>query len=197
MQVRDRFLKKIKLFTIVILIFVSNNLLAKDTELKLLDYNKNLKNNKVSFIQTDGKTIEEGEMYIGFNRVKIDYKKPNKVSIVLSSNKSMYVNHELREVQYFNTNKSFIKVFFKTLIGDGFYKNSKLEIFKDSIVVKNNFSVDDISYKTELIYENNPIKLRKIKVLEEGNLFEIGFYNFNNTEVISKKFFSLINPYLD
>jgi len=197
MRENDKFLKKIKFFTLVILIIVSNNLFARDTISMLLDYNKNLKNNKVSFIQTDGETVEEGDIYIGFDRVKIEYKKPNKISIILSSNKGMYVNHELKEVQYFNTNKSFIKVFFKTLIGDGFYKDSNLDIFNDSIVVKNNFFANDIFYKTEIIYENNPIKLRKIKILESNNLLELGFYNFNTREDISKKIFSLINPYLN
>ena len=197
MQAKDRFLKRASYIFLIFIFFSSANIFANDTKLKLLNYNNNLKNSSVLFIQTDGETIEEGIIYIGSKRIKIDYTKPQNLTIVLSQKKSMYVNHELKETQFFNTNKSFVKIFFKILTGENFYENSELSINNDSIVVKNNFEIDDNFYKTQIIYENEPIKLRKIKVLENEKGFEIGFFNHNSIEIFNNNFFALINPYLN
>ena len=66
----------------------------------------------------------------------------------------------------------------------------------DRILIENNFKVSDSLYNTKIIYENNPIKLRKVKLTENNQPFEIGLYNYNDTNHLSKEFFSLINPYL-
>ena len=117
---KDKFLEKTKYIIFVIVIFFSQNITAETTKSKILKYNNNLKNSSASFIQSDGKTIEEGVIYFGVDRIKINYTKPEKLTVILSENKGIYTNHELRESEFFNTNKSYIKVFFKILNGGNF-----------------------------------------------------------------------------
>lgn len=193
---KDKCLKKISCITLICFFFISDNLFSKNIDSELLSYNNNLKNSSFLFIQTDGKTVEEGIIYIGSERIRVEYKKPQKTTIVLSKKRGMYINHELMEVEYFDTNKSFIKIFFKILIGENFYKKNDLIVLKDSIVIKNNFEIKDKIYKVEIIYENKPIKIRKVKVLEKEEGLELGFFSHNSINPTNIDF-SLINPYLN
>ena len=192
---KDKFLEKINYLIILVVILFSQNLIAKTIVSEILKYNNDLKNSSALFIQNDGESMEEGVIYFGIDRIKINYLKPKKLSLILSEKKGMYTNHELKESQYFNTNKSYIKVFFKILKGDTFPE--KLEISQNFIQLNDNFVLNDDTYKINIIYENNPIKLRKIVVLENDQRLEIGFFNHNNLETFDKKFFSMINPYLN
>ena len=45
--------------------------------------------------------------------------------------------------------------------------------------------------------ENEPIKIRKIIILEDGQNLEISFFDHNSLESFDKKFFSMIDPYLN
>ena len=192
---KDKFLEKINYLIILVIILFSQNLIAKTIISEILKYNNDLKNSSALFIQNDGESMEEGVIYFGIDRIKINYLKPKKLSLILSEKKGMYTNHELKESQYFNTNKSYIKVFFKILKGDTF--SEKLEISQNFIQLSDSFILNDDAYKINIIYENNPIKLRKIVVLENDQRLEIGFFNHNNLETFDKKFFSMINPYLN
>ena len=192
---KDKFLEKINYLIILVVILFSQNLIAKTIVSEILKYNNDLKNSSALFIQNDGESMEEGVIYFGIDRIKINYLKPKKLSLILSEKKGMYTNHELKESQYFNTNKSYIKVFFKILKGDTFPE--KLEISQNFIQLNDSFVLNDDIYKINIIYENNPIKLRKIVVLENDQRLEIGFFNHNNLETFDKKFFSMINPYLN
>jgi hypothetical protein len=192
---KDKFLEKINYLIILVVILFSQNLIAKNIISEILKYNNDLKNSSALFIQNDGESMEEGVIYFGIDRIKINYLKPKKLSLILSEKKGMYTNHELKETQYFNTNKSYIKVFFKILKGDTF--SEKLEISQNFIQLNDSFILNDDTYKINIIYENNPIKLRKIVVLENDQRLEMGFFNHNNLEVFEKKFFSMINPYLN
>ncbi len=197
MQEKDKFLKKISYIFFITIFFVSENLAANNIKSELLIYNKELNNTSVSFIQSDGETIEEGIIFVGADRIKIDYKAPKKLTFVLSQKKGMYVNHALKEVQYFDTKKNIIKVFFKILTGNDFFESSDIQVLNKEILIEKYFEIDKNLYKTQIIYENNPLKLRKIKVLENNNILEVGFFNHNNLKVLKRNFFSLINPYLN
>ena len=197
MLVKDKFLKKISHLITIVVIFSSPTLIAKDTLIKLLDYNNSLKKTSALFIQSDGKSIEEGIVYFGLNRIKIEYTMPKKITIILSEKKGVYINHDLKESQYFNTNKSYVKIFFKILKGWEFLETSKIRESKNIIEISKAFDLNDNFYKIKVIYENDPIKLRKIVVLENSNDFEIGFFGHNNLKTLEKKFFSMVDPYLN
>ena len=79
---------------------------------------QNIKSFSANFIQSDGQSIEEGMVYIGKDRIRIDYFNPSKITIVMAQNKAMYVNHELREVQYFNPQDSAAGVFINIFKND-------------------------------------------------------------------------------
>jgi outer membrane lipoprotein-sorting protein len=198
MQEKDKFLKKISYILLVIFFLIPHKLVAQKVEIsELFNYNKSLKNSSIQFIQTDGQTVEEGIVYIGNNRIKIDYEKPQRLTIVLSKNKGMYINHNLKEAQFFNTNKSFIKIFFSIFTMGDFIDTANIDIFSDEIIIKNEFEINDNFYKTEIIYENEPIKIRKIKILENEKNLEMGFFNHNDLDVFTKNFFALLNPYIN
>ena len=55
----------------------------------------------------------------------------------------------------------------------------------------------DWVYKIKILYEKNPITIRKIEVLENNITLEFGFFNHRKTDKFEKDFFSMINPYLD
>ena len=191
---KDRFLEKVNYLILLIFIFFSKVLVAETTISKIINYNSNLINSSALFIQNDGIEIQEGEIYFGPDRIKIDYKQPRNLTIILSERKGVYVNHDLKESQFFNTNKSFIKFFFKLLKGDEFIEKPKIE--ENFIKINDNFVLDDIYYQITILYENNPIKIRKILILEDNQNLEISFFDHNNLEIFDKKFFLMLDPYL-
>jgi len=197
MQEKDRYLRKVNYIILIILILFSFDLYGENKKLKLLNYNENLKDSSAFFTQTDGLTVEEGKLYIGVERLRLDYDNPEEITIVLTKKRGMYVNHRLKEAQFFNTQKSFVSVFFSLLTDINFYENSDIIFTNYSIVISHNIKTEQESYKTKIIYENNPVKLRKIEVQEEDRILEIGFYEHNNEESLDDNFFSLISPYLD
>ena len=189
----DRFLEKISYLIFLIFIF-SKVLVAETTITKILNYNASLINSSALFIQNDGLEIQEGKIYFGFNRIKIDYKYPQNLTLILSEKKGVYINHNLKESEYFNTNKSFIKFFFKLLKGNEFAEKPKAE--KNFIKINDSFVLNDIIYQITILYENNPIKIRKVMILEDNQNLEISLFDHNSLNFFDKKFFSMVDPYL-
>tara|TARA_Y100001970_G_scaffold223659_1_gene275407 strand:- start:46 stop:645 length:600 start_codon:yes stop_codon:yes gene_type:complete len=197
MLVKDKCLEKIKSYIIflVCILFVTN-IYAQNITNELNRYNYELKNSSMSFIQSDGITLEEGKIYIGEERIKVDYFIPNKITIVLSNNKGMYLNHDLEEAQYFKTGKTFVKFFFEIFSEEIFFKNVEFVEIQNTINVFKKVILDEKTYSIKIIYENNPIKIRKIYIDGDDAGFEIGFYEFSKGEFYNKDFYSLVNPYL-
>ena len=192
---KDKFSEKTSYLIFLTLIFFSQVLVAETSISKLINYNADLINSSALFIQNDGIDIQEGEIFFGSDRIKINYKNPQKLTLILSEQKGVYINHNLKESQYFNTNKSFIKFFFKILKNNEFVGEPEVE--KGFIKINDSFFLDDIYYQITIIYENNPIKIRKIRILEDDQSLEISFFDHNNLKFFNKKFFSMLDPYLD
>ena len=191
---KDKFLEKISYLIFLISIFFSKVLVAETITSKIINYNTNLINSSALFIQNDGIEIQEGEIYFGSDRIKMDYKHPINLTLVLSERKGVYINHNLKESQYFNTDKSFIKFFFKFLKNNEFVNKPKVE--KNFIKINDGFILDDIYYQITILYENKPIKIRKIIIFEDNQNIEISFFDHKNLGVFDKKFFSMVDPYL-
>jgi len=197
MLVKGKCLKRIKLYlTFLFCILIVNNISAQNIINELNIYNNGLKNSSISFIQSDGITIEEGKVYIGKERIRVDYFIPNNISIILSKNKGVYLNHDLEEAQYFKTGRSFVKFFFEIFSEDNFFKTADLIEIQNSINISKKVILDDKTYSIKVIYENNPIKIRKIYIEGDGIGYEMGFFEFNKNEVYNNSFYSLANPYL-
>ena len=195
MQEKDRFLEKTSYLIFLICIFFSQSLIAETTISKIVNYNATLVNSSALFIQNDGIEIQEGEIYFGLDRIKMNYKYPQNLTLILSERKGVYINHDLKESQFFNTKKSFIKIFFKLLKGEGFVE--KPEVVENYIRINDSFVLEDIYYQITILYENKPIKIRKIIILEDNQNLELSFFDHNNLEVVDKKKFSMVDPYLN
>ena len=110
MRVKDKFFEKTKL--IILILCFSQNLNAENLYEKIFNYNDELKNSSANFIQTNINHVQEGKIFFGDERIKIDYNNPEKLTIILSDKKGVYINHELQESEFFATKKSYIKNFF-------------------------------------------------------------------------------------
>ena len=109
MRAKDKFLEKINLLILIFILCFSHNLFAENIYKKIFNYNGELKNSSAYFIQTNTSYIQEGEIFFGDKRIKISYNKPRKLTIIMSEKKGIYINHELKESEFFVTKKSYIK----------------------------------------------------------------------------------------
>ena len=66
----------------------------------------------------------------------------------------------------------------------------------DQIVISEETYIDKTLYTIRLVYENNPIKLRRLEILNKDEKIQMGFFNHNKENVFDKSFFSMIDPYL-
>jgi len=192
---KDRFLEKTSYLIFLIFICFAKVLVAETTISKIINYNTNLINSSALFIQNDGIEIQEGEIYFGSDRIKMDYKNPQNLTLILSERKGVYINHNLKESQYFNTNKSFIKIFFKLLKGNVFMQKPKIE--EGFVKINDNFFLENTYYQVTILYENKPLKIRKIMILEDNQNLEISFFDHNSLKFFDKNFFSMVDPYLN
>ena len=118
-QEKEVSLKKVNNFILgcvyLIYIFFSFSVNALENEninKKITNYLNNIKEFSSGFIQSNGQTIEEGELYLKNNRLKIQYTNPSNIIIIVAENKAMYFNQDLEEVQYFNPHKSIANILF-------------------------------------------------------------------------------------
>ena len=194
MQVKDKFFEKTKL--IILILFFSQNLNAENFYDKIFNYNNGLKNSSANFIQINVNHIQEGVIFFGDGRIKINYNNPEKLTIILSDKKGVYINHELQESEFFVTKKSYIKNFFDIIHNKNYLKKISIEEVFDQIVISEEADLDNTFYTIRLIYENDPIKLRRLEIISSEEKIQMGFFNHNKENVFDKKFFSMIDPYL-
>ena len=197
MRVKDKFLGKINLLIFVLGLCFSHNLYAENIYNKIFNYNNSLKNSSASFIQTNSNFVQEGKIFFGKKRIKITYKNPQKLTLILSEKKGMYINHGLKESEFFMTKKSYIKFFF-----DIFHKKNRMEnmIVKRSsreIEISEKIKLDNVFFDMKLTYENEPIKLRRLEIISDDEIIQMGFFDHKFEKIFDKKFFSMIDPYLN
>ena len=193
---KDRYLKRINFFITFLIIFFSSELSAEDQILKLIDYNQSLKKSSALIIQTSEGLLSEGTIFFGKERIRVDYLSPNKITIILSEKKGAYINHALQETQFFNTRKSYIRFFFSLLNNVDFINQSKTSILKNTIEINEIIEIDGVFYDINIIYENDPIKLRRIEIINGTENISVGFFNHTVRHLYKKDFFSMVDPYL-
>ena len=193
---KDKYLKKINFFIISLLFFFSSELLAENKTLKLVKYNQSLKGSSALILQNSEGDISEGEIFFGKERIRVDYISPNKITIIMSEKKGAYINHTLQETQFFNTRKSYIRFFFSLLNNVDFINQSKTSILKNTIEINEIIEIDGVFYDINIIYENDPIKLRRIEIINGTENISVGFFNHTVRHLYKKDFFSMVDPYL-
>ena len=194
MRVKDKFFEKTKL--IILILCFTQNLNAENIYDKIFNYNNELKNSSAKFMQTNINYIQEGVIFFGNERIKINYNNPEKLTIILSDKKGVYINHELQESEFFVTKKSYIKNFFDIIHNKNHLKKISIEEVFDQIVVSEEADLDNDFYTIRLVYENDPIKLRRLEIINSEEKIQMGFFNHNKENIFDKNFFSMIDPYL-
>ena len=109
----------------------------------------------------------------------------------------MYINHELKESQFFNTKKSYIKFFFDIFHSKKYTEKIKIESYQSKIEIIEKINLDNIYYNIKIIYENDPIKLRKLEIRNGDEITTMGFFEHSLEQVFDKNFFSMVDPYLN
>jgi len=191
------FLKKnnSKYLLIILFFFLKTNIVSsEDIGKKIQNITYDYNNLSVSFIQINDLEESNGIIFVGKDRVKIEYFQPSKITIVISEKKSMYYNKDLSEVQYFDTKKSEVNVFFKILKKKNFLSDAVLKEANGNIVILEKKIEGDNNYMLNLIFEKNPYKLRKINLKNENINYSISLFNYNFNENLEKNIFSLVNP---
>ena len=157
---------------------------------------QNIKNFSANFIQSDGQSIEEGIVYIGKDRIKVDYFNPSKISIIMDKDKAMYVNYDLGEVQYFDPQNSAAGIFINIFKNNFFLDGASIDIKNKNILLKKEGEIDNDKFTLLILFEKNPNILRKIK-LEYNNIYNsVMLSNHNFNAMFDKKFFTMANPFI-
>lgn len=197
MQVKDKYLEKINFLIIVLILCFSQKLFAENIYEKVFDYNDNLKNSAANFIQTNTNDIQEGLIFFGDKRIKITYTKPKKITIILSDKKGVYIDHELKETNFFATKNSYVKFFFNVFYNKKYLESLNVAESYHQIEISENIKLDNILHNIKLIYENEPINLRRLEITSNNEKTQMGFFNYRKKQNFKKKFFSMIDPYLN
>ena len=197
MLVKDKFLEKTNLIILILSLCFSHNLYAEDIHEKIYNYNNTLKNSSANFIQTDNSDLQEGIIYFGNKRIKITYIDPQNITIILSEKKGIYTNHQLKESEFFSTKKSYIKIFFDIFNNKKFLEKTIMTQSNNQIEISESVDLDNILYNIKLIYESSPIKLRRLEIIGNNNKVQMGFFDHKTRYEFDKKFFLMIDPYLN
>ena len=197
MLVKDKFLEKINLLIFILSLSFSQNLYSENIYEKVFNYNEGLRNSSANFIQTNPNYLQEGKIFFGDKRIKINYNNPEKLTIILSEKKGVYINHELKESEFFLTKKSYIKIFFEIFHKKNRIQNMFVEQSNNHIEISEKIKLDNTFYNIKLIYENDPIKLRRLEILGNDDKIQMGFYDHNIENIFDKNFFSMVDPYLN
>lgn len=192
-----------KLLTYVALLtfFFPIQLISAENSLSknISKYIDELKQFSCNFIQSnpDG-TISEGRMIYSENRIRVNYTKPYSVTFVAKKNKAMYFNEDLMELHYFNPDKTAFNMF-KSFFELHIMPKDTYEIIENNNVIDIKFKkieVDSIS-NFSIIFQNNPIELKKIEWSGVDGDFTFSIYNLNSEIIINKKTFSMLNPIIN
>ena len=197
MRGKDMLLRKNKIIIFLFFIFFNNKLVSQDIKItNLNNYIEGLRGFSATFIQESENIINEGQLFIGNNRVRVEYYNPSKILIILDDNKAMYYNYDLDEVEFFNPKNTTAWYFFEIFKNKQFLDKSKISSENKNIIISKSGVNGDIDYSLNIYFEEVPMVLRKIELITGGENFIISLGNHNYNEIFDKNFFKLINPKL-
>ena len=158
------------------------------------NYLNELKFFSASFIQDDGLNISEGRLFIGDQRVRVEYSKPTKILIILGKSKGMYYNYELEEDEFFDPKDTPAWFFYDTFNNLDFFNDALLNLNKNSIVIEKKGSSEIGEFIIKVFFEDNPLILRRIKLELSDDYTSLSFFDHKYNETFDDRFFKLINP---
>ena len=199
-RAKDKYLKrqtdiKVLIFHFLLILF-SKNLASEELNFKIIDYLEGLSSFSSKIIQSDGVNMEEGFIYIQDEKIRLDYNKPDR-TIKINKEKGVYINHELREEEFFSTKKNDVKTFYNIFLKKNFFSSLTPKENKKEIVFEKIIKSESTETNLKIFFESNPILIRKI-ISKTGNDFiSISFYDHNYYSVFKEDFFSFVPIYLD
>jgi outer membrane lipoprotein-sorting protein len=198
MQEKDRFLKRhinLLFFTIVFFIILySKNTIGEEINYKIENYIKNLNFFSSKFIQSNGPSIEEGYIYIKDSKIRLDYFHPDR-TLIISKKKGVYINHELKEENFFSTKKNIVRIFYDIFLDYNFFLSLVFKENDGEIVYEKNIKVDSTETNLKIFFENKPLLLRKITAKTEDETISISFNEHNYNSVFNEDLFSFVPMY--
>ena len=199
-QVKGKYLKKQINFKVLVLLFLAflfpKSLVGEELDSNIVTYLKELNSFSSNFIQSNGTYLEEGYIYIKDDIIRLDYTNPDR-TLKISKEKGVYINHELREEEFFSTKKNIIKIFYDIFLKNDFFASLTPKEHKKEIVFEKIIQSDSAKIHLKIFFESNPLLLRKIISKTEGNLTSINFHNHNYNSTFEEDFFSFVPIYLD
>jgi len=200
MPAKDKFLKKqTNLLLITILFFIilfSKNAIGDQINSKVVNYIKNLNFFSSKFIQSSGTSLEEGNIYIKDNKIRLDYFSPDR-TLIISKNKGVYINHELKEENFFSTKKNIARLFYDIFLDYSFFSSFVFEENSGEVVFEKKIIIDSKITYLKIFFENKPLLLRKIIAKSENEIISISFSEHNYNNDFDESLFSFIPMYLD
>ena len=197
MQEKDMYSKKYNVFLcfFILTFFLTKNVISSEKNyLKISNYLYEIKNFTVSFIQEDGGSLSEGKIFIGENRLRVEYQTPSKILIILDKDKAMYYNFELDEDEFFDPQNTSAWFFFDIFKNRDFLNDAILQSKNKNILIQKQGELNGGIYNLEIDFENNPLVLRKIRLDTADTYLKLSFFDHVYNQEFSDDFFKLINP---
>ena len=199
-QAKDKYLKKLINFRILgcffLIVLFSKNLVGEKLDSKIIKYLEGLNSFSSSFIQSGETYLEEGYIYIKDDVIRLDYYKPER-TLKISKEKGVYINHELREEEFFSTKKNIITIFYDIFLNKNFFSSLAPKEKNKEIIFEKIIQSETSQVHLKIFFESNPLLLRKIISKTENDLISISFYDHNYNSVFKEDFFSFVPIYLD
>ena len=124
----------------------------------------------------------------------MEYFSPTKILIVLDEDKAMYYNYDLDEDEFFNPRNTSAWFFFDIFNNPMFLNDSFIETNDNNIALKKYGENEFGEYEINILFENNPLIIRKIELVLEDTYLILSIFNHRSDRVFDKNFFKLINP---
>ena len=198
MREKDKFLKKqtnLIIFSVMFfIIFFSKNLTSEEVNSKIEKYIKSLNYFSSKFIQSNGDSLEEGYIYIKDTKIRLDYFYPAR-TLKISKKKGVYINHELKEEEFFSTEKNIVKIFYDIFLDNEFFSSLLFEINNGEIIFEKEILIESKNTNIKIFFENKPLLIRKIIAESQDEIIFISFNEHNYNNVFDKDFFSFVPIY--
>ena len=186
-----------KILLIVFYLFGFKAYSAPADKAEILSYLSSLSDFSASFIQSDGKNLSEGKVYIGKKRVRAEYSLPTKILIILAENKAMYYDYILEEDEFFNPKNTNAWFFYDIFRNPLFFEDGKIEAKNNELILeKKGIDNEEKNFVIRVLFETKPIILRGIEVMINDDVLKLSIYNHSYNEDFDKSFFKLISPKL-